>query len=157
MSWVGEYLLRVIAAALIISLTGSVVEKRGPIFSVLKFVTGIVLIAVILSPVRHLNFDGISGYLSGMRVSAESTILEGEDTAKSEIQSYISNQSIAYILDKASALELDISVDVTLSDDTPYSIQSVSISGNASPYAKQRLTQMLCEDLGVSQEAILWS
>ena len=157
MGAIGEYLLSIIATALLISLAGAVSQQKGPIYSIFKLISGLILIAVIVSPFKKFNANYFSSPSSELLISAAPVVSQGEAIAKSEMLSYITSHTNAYILDKASTLGLNISVDITLSEDLSSGIQAVAIKGNASPYAKQCLKRILCQDLGVSEEAIVWS
>jgi hypothetical protein len=62
----------------------------------------------------------------------------------------------AYILDKASALQLDVDVDIVLTEDLPPAPDSVTIIGNASPYNKQVFQAFLVEEIGIPKEQQIW-
>ena len=59
-------------------------------------------------------------------------------------------------MDKAAALGIRVSVEVILADGDLPVPEQVLIKGAVSPYAKQKLTRMLSEDLGIAEEDQTW-
>lgn len=157
MDRIGQYLLSIVAAALLISISNTLIEKKGAISSALKLITGIVLAMLIVSPWTDIRLDDPGYSLSCIEAEAASVVQQGERAAQNEISAYIKAQTEAYILDKAFALGLDVSVDVTLTEDVPPSVASVLIHGSAAPYTKKRMNLLICEDLGVTEECLTWS
>lgn len=156
MSKIGQYLLSVVAASVIVAISNTLIEQKGAIGSILKLITGIVLAMVIVSPWTDLRFSDFEHLYAYTETDASSYVLQGQETAQSEISTYIKAQMQSYILDKASDLDLDISVDIGLTKESPPSIEKIRITGKGSPYAKQRLMQIICEDFGVAEECLLW-
>lgn len=157
MGSIGQYLLSIVAAALLASISNMLIEKKGAIGSVLKLITGIALAMLIVSPWTDLRFDNFGDPFSYAEAEAASVVQQGKQTAQSEVAAYIKAQTEAYILDKAFAFGLDISVDVTLTEDAPPSVASVSVYGSAAPYARKQMSLQICEDLGVTEECLTWS
>lgn len=157
MNLVGQYLLSVVAVALIVSVSNSLIEKRGVIGSILKLITGVALTLAIVSPFTDLNIQNFDPLFSYAEADASGVVLEGKMAAQSEISAYIYKQMQAYILDKATALGLDIRVDILLTDDSPPVVESIIINGMASPYAKKRLLLYIINDLGVTEDHVVWT
>ena len=157
MSKIGQYLLSVVAAAVIVAISNTLIDKKGAIGSILKLITGVVLSMVIVSPWTDLRFNDFEHLYSYTETDALSLVAQGQETAQSEISAYIKTQMQAYILDKASNLGLDITVDVILTEEAPPSVETVRITGIGSPYAKQRLMQIVCTEFGVAEECLIWS
>ena len=76
---------------------------------------------------------------------------------KEAIAAGIKSRTQAYILDKAMALELQLQVEVVLSEDEIPVPEEVRLAGKASPYAKARLQQIIKEDLGIDKEHLIWT
>lgn len=157
MSRISQYLLSVIATALIVSISNILIENKGAIGSTLKLVTGLVLAMVIVSPWADFRIGDLEYLHSDAQREAAYHVFEGQNIAQSEISAYIIAQTQAYILDKALILGLDISADVTLKEDGYQSIDTIRITGSASPYAKKRMTQIICEDFGITEDCLIWS
>ena len=62
----------------------------------------------------------------------------------------------SYILSKAESLGAKLEVTVELSDELYAKPVAVQLTGAVSPYAKQTLTQMIEEELGLNREAQRW-
>jgi len=154
---IGQYLLSIVSAALLVSICNTLIEKKGAISSVIKLMTGIVLALLVVSPWTDLRLDDVWSSFSYVDAEAEGVVQQGKQAALKEVSIYIKDQTEAYILDKAHALGLDISVDIKLTEDVPPSVASVSVYGSAAPYAKNQLKCLICEDLGVTEECLTWS
>lgn len=157
MSEIAQYLLSVISVALIVSLSNTIMEKKSLIGSILRMVTGLVLTLIVVSPWVNLSLSNFQSFQTSAELDASDFVSMGKQTAKDEISSHIKQQIQAYILDKATVLDLKICADVSLTDESPPTIDRISISGEASPYAKQRMLLMLQKDLGVAGECLEWS
>jgi hypothetical protein len=90
------------------------------------------------------------------QIDASVFVQEGQYAYQSEMNKLIIDQTQAYIMDKAVSLGMSICVEVVLADQTTPSIDSIKIVGNASPYAKQRMLQIIQEDVGITQEQVVW-
>ena len=157
MSALGQYLLSIVATAITVSISNSFVDKKGAIASILKLISGLVLAMVIVAPWTDLRLSDLENSLSYTDVDAAVLVNEGQQLAQSETSKYIIAKTTAYILDKADMLGLRISVSIELTKDTPTSIHKITIVGPASPYAKQRIEQIIREDLGVTEENLVWT
>lgn len=156
MEGIRQYLLSIVAAALISTLAISLIGKKGLYSAIVKLLAGLYLSITVISPWTKLQFADLSAYLNGLELDATDVIAEGEYMASEAVSSIIIKHVEAYILDKASALDLQIEVEITLTDADPPSIHTVIIKGSASPYAKQQLQQIIAEDIGVPKENQSW-
>jgi hypothetical protein len=68
----------------------------------------------------------------------------------------IKSKTEAYILNEARKMELDITVEVELSDADPPAPCRVFIKGTASPYKKTVLGRYISDNLGIPQENQQW-
>ena len=151
-----EYIIRVIAAAIICVLTKNITGSSAAIGAILKTISGVFLAIVILSPLLHLDFAAVADHTDIFSIDADQVVQDGVQLSDSALRSSITQYTEAYILDKAASLKADLSVEVTLSeDDTPVPC-SVVIEGRVSPYAKSKLTKLISDDLGISKENQIW-
>ena len=153
----GQHLLSIVAAALLVSISNILIEPKGAIGSVIKLLSGIVLAMLIVSPWTDIRFEDVIDSYSYIESESAVVAQEGKQAAQCEVAAYIKAQTEAYILDKAFAFGLDISVDVTLTKDVPPAVESVYVYGTAAPYVKKRLSTQICEDLGITEECLTWS
>lgn len=156
MSSIGQYLLSITAAALIVSISNTLVGKSGFIGSIMKLISGLVLTMVIIAPWTSFRLDDMSQLYSYVEADASEVVQQGQLTAQSQISAHIKQRTQAYILDKASILGLDLTVDVKLTNDSPPSISQITIVGRAAPYAMQRLIDLVKNDLAVTEECLIW-
>lgn len=151
-----QYLLSVVSAAVISALAINVIGKKGIYASVVKLLAGLFLSITVISPWAKLQIGDLSSYLDNLELDAADVIAKGEYMAADAAGTIIKDQLEAYILDKASAIGIQVKAEVVLTDTDPPVPCSVTISGAASPYAKQRLQQMIADELGIPKENQSW-
>jgi hypothetical protein len=157
MEQVRTYLLSVIAAAVICSLVTAIPGKSGSISSVLKLMTGIFMAVTVLSPLVPFQLPNIQSYMDTFHADAITAVSAGQHMADSDMRQIIKSRVEAYILDKAAAYGVDLTVEVSLTDDEVPVPCGVKLSGAVSPYAKLTLSNMLVEDLGIRKEEQIWT
>ena len=108
----------------------------------LKLMGGLFLTFTMISPVVNLDFSNIWDFLEECTLKGENAAAWGEAMAEEEYRTIIRERTEAYILDKADALGVTLSVEVTLSDDDVLVPEEAALRGKVSPYAKQQLQQM---------------
>ena len=67
----------------------------------------------------------------------------------------IKAETEAYILDKASQLNVELSVEVTIDEENIPT--AVTLSGEVSPYARRQLQEIIESDLGIAKENQRWT
>lgn len=149
------YFLSVICGAVLCAIVSSLMEKKGASGTVLKLICGVFLTFTVIQPITKVKLDDFAFYTSELTEDARYTSAIGEEQAKSAISAIIKQETEAYILDKASALHGIISVDVTV--DGSMLPQSVTITGQLSPYAKLKLSEIMEVDLGIAKENQVWN
>ena len=154
---VGRYLLSVIAVSIICAVATNLIDKSSAHYPVVRLLTGVFLSITVLSPLTSIHISDISAYFEAIEQDGEFYSGQGIQAASELTSSSITDQLQTYILDKASSLGADVHAEVILRDDSVYSISTVSISGNISPYVKTRLQQTLCDELGLSEEQLIWN
>lgn len=150
-----SYILSVSAAAILCGIVTTLAGKNGTTGALLKLMTGAVMAVVIIRPVTEVSAVNLGRYLDVLNADATSAVAAGTAYSKSQTQQRIKDQLEAYILDKANALAMDISVEVVLDSHTMVPA-AVTIDGNASPYARTTMEAVLRDDLGISPEAVTW-
>lgn len=152
-----QYLLSVILCTIICAITIHISGKTGMVPSVIKLLTGLFILYTVLSPWSKMRLTDLSSYFSDLKVDASVAVEEGKEASAQYAASIIKSELEAYILDKASSLGLDICVDVIMDESQPQLPHSVKIGGSVSPYAKQRLAQIISDELGIPKENLLWT
>lgn len=152
-----EYLIGVIAAALLCGIITTLTDAKGPIGMAIKLVAGLLMILAVVRPWVSISFDGLFDWTDGITAEGTSHMLSGQNMAQDTYRASIKAQTEAYILDEAKNLGCILSVEVFLSDDDPPVPKQVRLSGNISPYARQTLMGMIEERLGIKREDQIWT
>lgn len=151
-----QYLLSVVVAAIIGGLVTKLLGEKGTQGAVVKLAAGLFLAFTIIAPLRSYQLMDFSGFSSIYASGAEAMVADGKNQARQALQESIKQRCEAYILDKAQSLNVELDVEVTVSDDDIPVPESVRLVGPVSPDAKTRLTRILTEDLGISKEEQTW-
>ncbi|MBR3978890.1 MAG: hypothetical protein IKJ94_04625 [Oscillospiraceae bacterium] len=156
MELVRQYLMSLVAASIIVGIVTSVVRMKGGNNSVIRLVCGIFLALVMLRPVLKLEIRDYMRFYKDVSLDSSYAVDAGKNIARDEMHKIIKENLEAYILDKASALQLDVDVNVYLTEDLPPAPDSVTIQGAVSPYNKQVLQSFLAEEIGIPKEQQIW-
>lgn len=150
------YLLSVIAASVICAVTLNLIDKKSAHYAVIKLLTGVFLSITVIAPLTGVEFSDLSAYFENVELEGDHISKQGIEAATDFTATSISEQLEAYILDKAYSLGVEAEVEVELSEDATFSLAAVKISGAISPYAKSKLQQIICNDLGLSEDKLVW-
>lgn len=149
------YIMSVICAAVICGILQMLVPK-GTVSTLVRVITGLVVVITALSPFINeeifrwdLRFDRIVS-------DGSSAIIAGQDAASELLKERIKKETESYILTKASAMGLNLSVEVEVASDFPNVPESVILNGNVTPYGKQQLIAYLSSELGIPEENQKW-
>lgn len=149
-----QYVISVVAAALICGILSGFFN-HGAAKELVRLICGLFLAFTVLRPVSGIDFTALTEYSLSFSGAAEDAANMGEDMAQEAMADIIKAETAAYILDKAAELNASITVDVTVNDDNvPV---EATISGEISPYARQRLENNLLSELGIAKENQLWT
>lgn len=155
MESIREYLVSVTAAALICGIATKLISKGLP-GSVVKLIAGIIMALAVVSPLVNIHFGDLENYTLDIQAEGEAISAEGENSAREAMAQIISEETAAYILDKAEELSATLSVQVTLSEDAYPVPEGVRLEGSVSPYAKSVLEEYITTNLGIEAEEIEW-
>lgn len=156
MEYIRSYLLSVITAALICSILSTLPAKNGTLRAIRKTMCGIFMSLTLISPLATLHLPDVQQYLNMFQADASEAVLVGECMSRETAAEIIKQQTAAYILDKAEGMGVALEVTVTLSDESLQVPCSVTLSGMVSPYARQRISDLIDKDLGIKQEDQHW-
>ena len=148
------YILSVTCAGLLAAILRTLAGE-GTMGKLAKLLSGLFLAVTVLSPLVQFEIPDPARWLENYMAEGEAAAQAGEVMAKEYSASIISAEVEAYILDKAAELGCEISAEVRLDDGgLP---RSVTLSGELTPAQKAELTRMLARDLGLGEEAVIWS
>ena len=151
------YLLSVVAAAVISGIVKRLMGDKGNQGAVAKLLTGIFLALTVVSPLAKVEVGRLADIVGAYRADGLAAAAVGEEMTRQALAESIKAQSEAYILDKAAALEVALTVEIEMTDTdipVPYRIR---LSGQVSPYAKNKLSGIITEDLGIEKERQIWT
>ena len=156
MNNISGYVVGVICAAILCAVINQWSEKKGTHGALLKMLTGVFMTITLVSPLLDFDITGVDRRFSWITADAEAAAQSGQILAKDSMAEIIKTQCEAYILDKAAFWELNLSVEVTLSESDPPIPNGVVLEGNVSPYAKNQMTNWIVEELGISEAHQVW-
>ncbi|MBE6933693.1 MAG: hypothetical protein E7462_01380 [Ruminococcaceae bacterium] len=151
-----EYIIGVVAAALLCGIVIALADKKGVLGVSLKLLSGLLLVLAVISPWTTISFDRWFGWSGSIGDEGAQLVADGEKMAQESYRASIKEQLEAYILDEARALDCTLRVEVTLSEEEPAVPERVVLSGSISPYARKTMEHMLHSELGISQEEQIW-
>ena len=110
----------------------------------------------VIAPLTGVEFSDLSAYFETVELEGDHISRQGIAAATDLASLSISEQLEAYILDKAYSLGVDAEVKVELIEDESFAVSAVKVSGAISPYTKSKLQQIICKDLGLSEDKLIW-
>ena len=150
-----EYIFSICIASVVCSILLSICGK-STYTPLIKMICGVFLAITLIAPIKQLYFNEMLDAIEVTRLDGKTISGEGEQMAKNSVSQIISQQTRAYILDKAQSFGADISVEVTLDESNAFTPCSAQISGAVSPYCKRMLQEIMEQDLGISKENQIW-
>ena len=146
-----------LGAALVCGIVYRLVGEKGTLATLTKLICGLFLAFMLIRPVAELDLSALTDWAVRYEDQATLVVEDGQSRTRKALAGLITQQTQAYILDKAQALDTVLEVEVTLSDDDIPIPVKVRLSGKVSPYAKGRLQTIITEDLGIEKENQVWT
>ena len=157
MDGIRQYLISVVAAAMLCAVAKNLIHSKGTVGTALKMTAGLLMLLAVLKPWTSISLDSLIHWTENITADGSNYVASGKMMADETYRQSIIEQTQAYILDEAKAMDCDLTVEVMLSsDDIPVPAQ-VRLSGEASPYARQKLANMMEQTLGISREDQIWT
>lgn len=157
MDSIREYLIGVVAAAMLCGIITTLTEEKGTVGLAVKLMAGLLMLLAVIRPWTSISLDGLFGWADDITTDGTDFVTSGERMAEDSYRTSIKQQTEAYILDEAKALGCSLSVEVILSEDDMPVPEQVRLSGEVSPYARQTLAALLTERLGIEREDQIWT
>lgn len=150
--WMEQWLLGVACASFLLVVSGALVQGSSG-KRVCKLAGSLLLLLVTMGPILRLDQQDWEELLQ-----LDTQVMEEAEQALSEqnnlmYESIIEEETEAYILDKAEALGVQCQVEVVVQweDEIPQP-WSVRVEGTWTQAQRDRLSNMLAEELGIPQE-----
>lgn len=151
-----QYLLTIIAAAILCALINRFIGEKSAVSGIIKLISGIFLSLYIISPFIKIEKWDFESFTHDIQQRAEDAVSTGTEMADESLSHIIKTKTESYILDKAASLDLSIEVEVTLDDSNPPRPYKVYVYGDASPYAKEILRKYILDTFGIAREDQHW-
>ena len=151
MEHVRQWLSSIVVVSLLLSVVQSLVPK-GSLRRVASFLSGLVLLAVLLEPLPKLDLEGLE--LRGLQEETEKARRQLEAEQETALKAGIAEQTEAYISDKAAALGLTVQARVetrTGEDGVPLP-WSAELEGDYT----EELAQWMETELDIPRERQVW-
>lgn len=157
MEAVRQYLMSVIAAAVICAIVRALTQNKGASSEIIKLICGVFIAITLISPWNKISISGIVNYIEDFSLDAENITSAASESAREEQNKIIKAQTEAYIQDKALSMGVQLQADITVSNLSPGLPQRVEITANASPYQRQQITGWIETDLGIPEDQQIWN
>ena len=151
-----QYIVSVITAALICGILTGIMNECG-VKQLLKLLCGLFLTFTVLQPIAHFTVPEIPD-LEEFSAEAEKASMEGKRITEDAFTRIITDQAEAYILDKAKTMEVFLTAEVATSSEDGLPVpKSVVLEGDVSMEARQKLSQIIADELGIPKENQVWT
>lgn len=151
-----EWLMAVLAASFLVAAAQGLMPS-GPVKEVGRLICGLLLFLAVARPVVGLQYNTLEAML---RDTTEQMTQEQEDLEEENRQmhqTFIEEETQAYIEDKREELGLEFQAEVHWDWSGTVPVPSgVTVSGRLTDDQRQRLTQALTQELGLEVEAIVY-
>lgn len=149
-----QYIMSVILAALICGILLGLVHSKSS-EKAIRLLCGLFLTLTVIRFPGQIELDSLFSSYSSYNQTAQDAAALGKKRASKMAADSIKAQYETYILDKASALNAEVSIDISVNQE--YIPIHANISGKISPYNRHRLEDILETDLGITKENQLWT
>ena len=157
MSNLGGYLYGIIAAAVICSVIMSIAPKAKATKSLLGMLCGLFLLLSLLKPIKNIDFTNITNLENILEIDSNAIVEQGIESSSHSLREVIKEECEAYVVEKATQMGATISVDIQIAEGNTPVPTDATITGAISPYAKERLMDVLTEDLNIPKERLRWT
>ena len=156
MDGIKQYVISVTSAAIVCGVLNAML-KKGNMHALVKLLCGFFLAFTFLNPIGKLELRSLPDNSDPDYPPGSDMAEEGERYARNSIAEIIKEETRAYILDKANELDLNLDVEILLSEDAIPIPKGVRITGQLSEYARQKMEAYLENDLGITKENQIWT
>jgi hypothetical protein len=111
---------------------------------------------LVISPFIGFRFADFTDYAGDILADGHQAVREGEDSANRTLRQIITDETRAYIMDKARSYGAQVQVEIILSEENPPVPAACTIRGTLSPYVRQQLRKILVHDLDIPEEKHTW-
>ena len=157
MESIRQYIIGVVAAALLCGIVSCLVHEKTAVGASVKFISGLLMVLAVMKPWTNLSADLLTDWKDSISADGKEFASAGQKNAKDAYMASIKHQLETYIQDEARSLGADITAEVTLAEDDVPVPSRVVLFGDISPSGKQKMTSLITERLGISREEQIWT
>lgn len=151
-----QYFISITTCAILCAIVTGISGKDNVSSKIVKMLCGLFLTFTLIRPVTEIRFDEFTYYSHTFSENTQAVIAAGEDYRINQLSAIIKEETEAYILDKAQALNCTLDVEVIVEKSDQPVPTEVYITGNLSHSAKETLRQVIEEDLHIAKENQIW-
>ena len=153
----GQYILSVGLAALLIAILTEFSDKKSTTGMITRMICGLFLAFTVINPLTDLDFEILESFSEEAVQGAQPAVAAGTSLAEESMRQIIKQETEAYILDKARSLGFDLEPDVTVGDGACPVPESVRITGSIPTKSRNQLAEEFEKELGISKENQIWT
>lgn len=154
MEAIHQYALTLICTALVCGILLQLLPS-GTMGGILRFVCSALMIYALIVPLYGMDLPDFERFFENYSVKGEYTAQTGADMAEEERLLLIKAGLEAYLLDRAAAINCQITADVCLNmEGYP---DSILLTGVVSEDQRQQLCSIISNDLGIPEENQQWT
>lgn len=154
MAGIKGYIISIISVSIVCSIVSQIIPRSRKMAGIIKVVCGLLMGITVLSPAINLNLPDYKTHIRSVYETANQISKEAIHTTREDIAGIIKEETEAYILNKASSLDMDVAVEVNLNEELLP--ESVVVVGVVAPYDKEVLENYIQQTLDVPEEQQLW-
>ncbi len=147
--------MTLVCGGILVSLVLSIGGSSGSGGRIRKMLCGMFVALIAISPLRSVDFSNLDNPLQDYTAMAQAASQSGITQAKDTMISIISEQTEAYILDKAETLGVSVNVDIEV-DSESLQPTFATITGSVTPYEKEMISGFLTQELLIERSAQRW-
>ena len=151
-----DYVVHLTATTLICAVVFRFTRGSCAVKMIMKLLCGIVLAYSMIQPVKQMQFSGMKAFTQEFREEADRAAQQGKNVSQTAWVESITQGMEAYILEKTKSMNVDLLVEVKLSDDEVPVPVGIKLVGQVAPYVKSVLSDMIEQDLNISKEYQTW-
>ena len=156
MSGIRGYFLGIVSVSMITGIITALQSGKTGASKLVKLIAGLVLSLYVIAPVETLSTGDLLEQWDIKLGQGSDAVEYGQSIAAQEKAKIISDQTAAYILDKADSMGLSLDVEVILKQDGSFLPETMTIEGRATKQQAEELLEEITDALGITREDIVW-
>lgn len=158
MSWLGAYLLRIVAAAFVLSLCTALVTQPR-LARILKLAGGCFLVLIVVQPLFSVRWEALPDYLQGSELSRQSRLEAAQAKNEALMEALVQEQTETLIADELRRRGMQADVALTLRYDEALGAPipwSIRLASDCTGDERAAFSAYLRDTLGIPEERQQW-